>query len=239
MFNRKMKYMFDQYVVAVDKLGDSFDVGTMRPYFDKALVKAGFEINTKQFFNRVWAELDRGTWKPNKNKLNKVLNVMPNKVLKQNLTDNIVKANLKESTWGDYRSASWVKQQKAISYLKAHNLDDGKPVTVVKRSKGKSFAISIFMGDLKKLVGVGTAPKEAKAYAMAYDAVTNEIGQKAAVASLKKIYSENFEVTNWPDITDLNNVEYEVVFYPDDDWADSLVYETAEEVAATLQNLFL
>ena len=238
MFNRKMKYMFDQYVVAVDKLGDSFDVGTMTPYFDKALVKAGFEINTKQFFNRVWAELDRGNWKPNKTKLNKVLNVMPNKVLKQNLTDNIVKANLKESDWGDYRSGAWVKKQKAISFLKAHNLNDGKPVTVVKRLSGKAFAISIFMGDLKKQVGVG-APKDTKAYAMAYDAVTNEIGQKAAIASLKKIYSENFAITNWPDITDLNSVEYEVEFYPDDDWADSLVYETAEEVAATLQRLFL
>jgi hypothetical protein len=232
-----MQYIFDHYVEAVEKLGDNFDFDTMTPYLDKALVKTGLKLNSKTYLNKMWAELRKGTWTPCKEKLNTFLNVLPPEMLKKNLTDKIVKANLDESDWGGYRAHGWIKIQKASEFITENNLHDNKPVTIVKR-EGKVFTVSVFLGDQRNKAGAVPEVSD-KAYAAVYDAVAEEIGKPAVDKKLKRLYADNYEITNWPDITDLNDTEYEIIFTPDDDWADSLVFETAEEVAAEIHSIFV
>lgn len=231
-----MRYIFDHYVEAINKLGNRFDHEVMRPYLDKALVKAGLNIKSDTFVNRFFLALEKGYFKPDPKKVNAFLNVLPYGILKNKLTDKIVKANLAKEEWSSYRPVQWIKAQKAASYIKKNKLNETTPITIVKR-KGKSFTVSVFLGDVNHVLDLDL-PKNQKAYADLYDAVSSEIGKNALQKRLKKkIYASNFEITNWPDVTDLNDVEYEIVFTPDDDWADSLIEETADEVAAEVKKM--
>lgn len=236
--NPKVQYIFDKYVEAVNKLGRDFDYDKMIPYLDKALVKAGLDLTPSRFVREVWHQLENDdTWNPHPVKVNAYLNSLPPRTLKRKLTDKIVTSRLNQHHWSDYRDLEWVKNQKAVAFLIDNDLHDKKPVTITKKRKGKAFSVAVFLGDLRAEVGITELPK-GHTYAHTYDAVDAELGKAPATKLLKDIYADvDLEVTNWPNVTNLDDVEYEIVFYPDDEWAESLMEETAEEVAAVLQSM--
>jgi len=241
MFNQTMQYMFDRYVHAVETLGNKFDYAKMNPILEKGLVKAGLKhIDTDKFFRAVWRELDKpnSEWQPDPSKVAAFLNVMPYDTLQKKLTDNIVCSRLNTKDWVDFRSPQWVKQKHTARFLTENDLNDGKPVTIVKKTGGKSFAVSVFLGDVREKLGIDSELKNL-AYATAYNTIQEEVGKEAITTELKKVFAdESFEVINWPNLTNIDEVEYEIVFYPEDHWAETLKEETADEIAATFQALF-
>lgn len=240
----KARYMFDKYVEAVEKLGRNFDYKKMMPVLEKGLVKAGIvDCDGPKFLRLVWRNLENifgqaDDWNPHPDKVYAFLNSIPQTLLKIRLTDEIVCGRLQQKDWGDFRDPMWIKQQKAVSYLRQHRLHDKKPVTLIKKGQDRSFSVSVFLGDVRDKIGVQDT-KTQKAYADLYDVVTAELGKEPVTARLKKIFSnENFEVINWPNLSNLDDTEYEIVFYPEDPWANCLMEDTAEEVAAEIQKLY-
>lgn len=234
----KVQYIFDRYVEAVDKLGKDFSYAQMIPYLDKALVKAGLDLTPTEFAEEVCHELETNKdWSPSSQKVNAYLNSLPNGLLKDHLSDTIITSRLNSSLWLDYRDLGWVKSKKAVAFLVENNLHDKKPVTIVKKGKNKSFTVSVFLGDIKQKAGINKLP-HGKAYAEVYDAIDDVLGKKAITELLSDVCEADIEVINWPNVTNLDDAEYEIVFYPDDQWAESLMEETADDVAVVLQSVF-
>lgn len=219
-FGKKMQEVFDRYIAAIDRMGSKFDFIKMSPRLEDRLKLEGIRMNPAQYIAEIFDELEypRGNWKVNYEDLKKFFGVLPDRIKKERITQEILENHVPRNEWGLYDKKlaasleeSSVNQSKAkvqAAYLESIGAFEQKPVILSERLKKGEYIVQIFLGDVSKVVG----SYEDSNYPKLYDSLEEEIGRGVALAAFKEAFQNDVAVTveDWPNLTCLVDAAYEI-----------------------------
>lgn len=236
-FDKKKQKIFDKFIEVVEKKGSKFDFYKTAKAFDTFLEKVGLTIKSNQFFREVWDELNdpQSRWDIDEDALTIFLEAMPKDMIKRNLTDEMIQRKIKPVDQPKYEKLVANFQEATASFLTENNLKSLSPVVITRKGKGQ-FSVRAFLGDIRDRIGVPSEIQSAIMYRDFYDALEQEIGKNKCKRAVADIVPEvEFELSDWPNMTNLDDAQYEIVFYFEPD--EKLVRDVEEAVALTIEGL--
>jgi len=205
-FGKKMQDVFTLVVEDIKKLGGKFDFFEEARAIDNYLKEAGLNVKSPQFVADLFDELEykQSSWKPDKAGLLAFFKVLPDRIKKEKVTDDILVKYIPKDKWGEYKKA-WASAR--ASYKEKLGT---LPLMLSREIEG-GVVVSIFLGDIKDRLGVTRDDLNGDNYKYAYSAVDMVIGRDAVLAKIQeKLPTAKVRLLDYPNASCLYDARYEV-----------------------------
>jgi len=217
-------------------MGSRFDFGKSGKSFNKFLKREGLDIDGTRYFRELWDELSdpKSRWSVDGEDLETFIEVVPKDVLKRNFTWDTVQRIVAPVDQPKYEKMLSMKTKAEVraSYIRRIP----KTLTVTRSEKGKC-TIRGFLGDITDKIGAPRNIASGTLYRDFYDSLEQEIGKKRIHRTIAHVVPEvGFEVTDWPNMSTIDDAQYEIEFFFEPD--EVLLQELAKAVATAVSKLF-
>lgn len=224
-FNKKMQDVLTLFVDRIKKLGDNFDFLAEARSLDKMLVDSGIKMNSAQFLNEIFEELEhpKSSWRPNKDELNILLKALPDRIKKGRVSKDILVKYIPRSDWELFASSSL--SSLASSYKKKL----GTSPVILSKYYGDNLNCNVFLGDIGYKLGLRRCSNfESMCYA-----IDKSLGMDVVMAELsKRIPQASIKVIDFPNGSNLCDAKYE--FFIESDKSKPFI---EKQILLTLQEI--
>lgn len=197
--NKTQQAAFDWWLRVYDLDRQNFDFYQTCKEFDKILKNFGLDVNSAQFFAKIFDELEYpSNWRPKPKERDKFFSSLPENIVKGKW--DIIIQHIPESDWSKYNPK--YKSKAAYSFVKSINPDE--PLILIKEDKESNIIFSVFLGDITAKLGITKEDVENR-YDRVYEAIEQELGYDAT----RKHIPEYISITDWPNASVIANAKYE------------------------------
>lgn len=237
-FDKKKQDIFNVYVDIIRKKGSTFDFLKSAKSFDRFLDRKDLKMDSAQYFRELWDELadPRSRWDFEEDDLKTFLGVVPKDIMKRNFSLDTIKRIIKPVDQPKYEKMVSMKTKEEARADYVASL--AKTLLTTAHVKDGKCVVRAFLGDLSAKVGLPKKIQSGSLYRDFYDALEQEIGkQRTSQAIADVIVPEvTFEVTDWPNMANIDDSQYEIEFYFEPD--ELLLEELANATEAAVSKLF-
>jgi hypothetical protein len=204
-FGNKMQDVFTVLVRDIKELGSQFDFFKEAKALEKYLKDMGLSIKAPQFIADLFDELEypRSGWKPNKDDLTAFFKILPDRIKKEKITNDILVKHVPKEDWGKFKEA-WASARSQIKK------GVGNLPLLLSKQKGDETVVSVFLGDITERLGIRKSELKGYTYKHIYSTVDEVIGRDVILAKVQeKLKGATVRLLDYPNASCLHDARYE------------------------------